>query len=214
MKARLLGVAIALLAARTANAETPKWFSAEIGAGGMQMTGTAVKDVYGSKNEPAFHMRGGVLIKSILDIGCGGDFAQITGHRVGTVGGASSAETSRLTLGPMFGTALVRLDVLRNQWVVPYAGGGVAYLVWSERNPASNKQVDGDKYGWTAVGGLQILLDTFEPARAADVDSYSGINDTFLTLEISRTDYDRLGRGPTGLDLSHWTGRAAFLFEF
>ena len=210
----LLATAALVLLALPARAESPKWFSTEIGFGGVRMTGANVKEVYGSRDQPAIHARAGLLIKSILDIGIGGDFTPISGHRVGTVGGGTSAEPTQLTLGPMTGTALVRLDVFHNQPVVPYFGGGVSYLVWGERDRLAGKNITGDKYGWTGVGGLASLLDTFEPARAADLDAYNGINDTFLTLEISRTEYDRLGKGATGLDLSHWSGRASFLFEF
>ena len=211
---KILLVASLLLASASAHAESSKWFSAELGAGGVRMTGDNVKTVYGKKDQPVIHARAGVLIKSILDIGIGGDFTQITGKRVGTVGGGTSAEPTQLTLGPMTGTGLIRLDIFHNQPVVPYFGGGVSYLVWGERDRLGGKNITGDKYGWTGVGGLAILLDTFEPSRAADLDSYDGINDTFLTLEVSRTEYDRLGKGSQGLDLSHWSGRASILFEF
>lgn len=213
MKA-FFATALLLLAAAPAHAESSKWFSTELGGGGMRMTGQNVKTVYGTKDQPTFHMRAGVLIKSILDIGVGGDFTQVNGKRVGTVGGGTSAEPTQLTLGPMAGTALLRLDFFHNQPVVPYGGGGVAYMVWGERDRLAGKNITGDKYGWTAVGGLAILLDNFEPARAADLDSYSGVNDTFLTFEVSRTEYDRLGKGQEGLDLAHWAARASFLFEF
>lgn len=193
---------------------TPKWFSVEIGAGAVQMTGTDVKQVYGKRDQPLFHMRAGVLVKSILDVGVGGDFAQITGKRVGAASGGTSAEPTRLTLGPLSATALVRLDFFHNQPVVPYGGGGIAYMIWGERDRLADRNVSGDKYGWIATGGVMILLDQFEPARAADFDSWWGVNDTFLTVEVSRTEYDRLGKGPTGLDLNHWSGRASFLFEF
>ena len=214
MKAQLLALASVALLSGRAHAESPKWFSAELGGGGVQLISPTVRTVYGSRNQPAFHARVGVLVKSILDVGVGGDFTQITGKRVGVVSGGQSAEPSQLTLAPLYGTALLRLDFFHNQPIVPYGGGGIAYLVWGERDLYANKSITGDKYGWTAVGGLQILLDNFEPGRAADLDSWDGVNDTFLNLEVSRTEYDRLGKGQTGLELSHWTGRATIMFEF
>ncbi len=205
----ILGFALPILA------ESPKSASFEIGGGTLTPTGAIVETVYGTdEREPVFHLRNGLLFWSILDLGASIDFCQITGRRIGTIGGEDSAEVSRLTLVPIAATALVRLDVFPNQPLVPYGGGGIAYLVWSERSPADDESVDGDKYGWTGVAGVQILLDWMEPDRAADVDGFWGVNDTYLNVELSRTQYDRLGRGNEGLDLSHWTGRATFMFAF
>lgn len=211
--------ALVLLLAAPASAQgnsdrSPKWGSAELGAGTVTPLGDVVQDVYGEDTYDAtVHGRVGVLLFSIVDLGVSADFAQLTGRRIGA-GGAQSAEITRLTLIPLTATGILRLDVLKNQWIVPYGGAGAAYLVWSERNPAADAQVDGDKYGWTALGGVQILLDVLEPSRAADLDGWWGVNDTYLNLEVSKTSYDRFGRGVEGLDLSHWAARASFMFEF
>ncbi len=194
--------------------ESSKWATFEIGGGVVRPTGTVVETVYGKDlAEPEFHMRGSLLLGSIFDVGLSGGFSQITGHQV-AADGTPSADVTRLTLAPFSATALVRLDFFRNQPIVPYGGGGLAYALWSERDALADEQVDGDKYGWTAVAGVQLLLDVLEPSRADDIDGFWGINDTYLTLEISRTEYDSLGKGVDGLDLSHWSARAAFLFEY
>ncbi len=195
--------------------ETPKWFSAELGFGAATPFGNLVQEIYGDRGlHPMWHGRFGLLLFSVFDLGLSADFAQITGRRIGVLEGERSAEYSRLTLAPFTATAIARLDLLPHQPVVPYAGAGVGYLVWSERNPIEDEQVDGDKYGWTWLAGAQILLDELEPARADDLDGWWGVNDTYLTLEYSRVDYNRLGKGRDGLNLNHWVVRASFLFEY
>lgn len=192
---------------------SPKWFSAELGAGGLQLEGDIATSVYDDQFEPAFHGRAGVLFFSILDLGLSADFAQITGRRLGEGSGDESAEISRLTLVPISANAILRLHFFRNQPIVPYAGAGYAYLVWSERNPIEDDQTDGDKTGVTMFGGVQILLDWIEPARADDLDNWWGVNDTFLNLEVSRSTYSD-SDDVNGLDLGHVQARASFLFEF
>lgn len=193
--------------------ESPKWFSAELGGGALQLQGDVARAVYGDGYEPTFHSRIGVLFFSMLDLGVSADATQITARRLGANDGTRSAELTRLTLLPLSATALIRLDLFRNQPIVPYAGAGYSYLVWSERNPIEDEQVDGDKQGVTLLGGVQILLDWMEPSRAQDLDAWWGVNDTYLTLELSRTTYGD-GDDVTGLDLGHLEARAAFLFEF
>lgn len=193
--------------------ESPKWYSAELGGGALQLEGDVVTEVYGDDYEPAVHGRLGVLFFSILDLGVSADFVQITGRRIGADTGERSAEISRLTLVPMSANAIVRLDFFRNQPIVPYAGAGWAYLVWSDRDVIEDDQVDGDKQGVTILAGAQILLDMLEPSRAQDLDGWWGVNDTYLTLEVSKTTYGD-SDDVEGLDLGHLEGRAAFLFEF
>lgn len=192
---------------------SPKWFSAELGAGGLQLEGGIATDVYDDRFEPAVHGRLGLLLFSIVDLGVSADFAQITGRRLGEGSGDASAEISRLTLVPLSANAILRLHIFPNQPLVPYAGAGYAYLVWSERNPIEDDQTDGDKSGVTLFGGVQILLDWLEPGRADDLDNWWGVNDTFLSLEVSRTTYGD-SDDVTGLDLGHVEARASFLFEF
>lgn len=193
--------------------ESPKWYSAELGMGGLQLEGDVASAVYGDDYEPAIHGRLGFLLFSILDLGVSADFAQIEARRLGADSGTESAEITRLTLVPITASAIVRLDFFPNQPIVPYAGAGYSYLVWSERNPIEDDQTDGDKQGVSMLGGVQILLDWMEPARATDLDSWWGVNDTFLILEASRATYGD-SDDQEGLDLGHVEGRAAFLFEF
>lgn len=193
--------------------DSPKWASFEVGGGVLQPTGSDVKAVYTDKQQAHFHVRGGVLLASILDVGIGADFAQISGHRVG-LSGATSAELTRLTLAPIDATGIVRLDFFHHQPLVPYGGAGIAYCLWQERDIVADHNVSGDKWGWTALGGLMINLGALAPNEQHDMDAWYGINDTFLTVEYQMHEYDRLGAGVEGLDLSHWDARASFLFEF
>jgi opacity protein-like surface antigen len=193
--------------------ESGKWFSAELGGAGLQLEGDIASRVYGDDFEPAFHGRMGVLLFSILDLGLSVDATQISARRVGTGDGTDSAEISRLTLVPIAASAIARLDFFPNQPVVPYAGAGFGYLVWSERNPIEDEQVDGDKQGVVLMAGVQILLDWMEQPRADDLDNWWGVNDTYLALEVARTTYGD-SDDQEGLDLGHISARASFLFEF
>jgi len=196
--------------------ESPRYGTFEIGGGALTPTGSDVQTIYGSGvHSAAFHMRGSWLpFERFVDLGLSADLTQMNGERTGLAGGGQSAEGTELTLAPFAATAALRLEVFRDQPLVPYGGAGLAYLIWGERDTFTGANVSGDKYGWTAFGGASVLLDWIEPGRARDLDGWYGINHTYLNLELAETRYDRLGKGVVGLDLSHWEARAAFMFLF
>ncbi len=83
-----------------------------------------------------------------------------------------------------------------DQWLVPYIGGGwTRALYWQEIEDQDNR--NGHEDGWHLRGGLQLLLDSFEPGRARAIESVSGINNTYLFLEAQtiKVDVDNIDLG-------------------
>lgn len=98
---------------------------------------------------------------------------------------STSADVESLKVGVASLGGTLRLDVLDEQFLVPYVRGGMSYLIFSH-DGADPVNTFGDKQGYYYGGGVEILLDKFEPDRAADLDISHGINDIYLTIEGRR----------------------------
>lgn len=187
--------------------ESPKWATFQLGGGVYLPDNDLIKDVYGDVNA-AGDLRVSALLFSILDVGASVGFQQWSGHGVGTSDGSESDDLFRLTTIPITATALARIDILKEQPVVPYAGGGFVFVDYNERDVYADQTTRGNDTGVVAIGGLMILLDMLEPGRAADADRYWGVNDFYLDLQASRFIFD-----DKGLDLSGWRFTANVMFE-
>ncbi len=108
-----------------------------------------------------------------------------------------------------------RLHLFDEQPIVPFARFGVDYVFWRESKLDTDlsalSKTNGAKAGthW-GVGG-NLLLDLFAPNRASKLESQSGINDTWLTVEYrSQT----IGAQSTGLQLSGWSLTAGIKVDY
>ena len=108
---------------------------------------------------------------------------------------------------------MLRLDVFREQPVVPYAGAGVTWSLFREKESSDADVVVGDKGGWYYAAGLELLLDRFEPARAADLDISRGINDTYITFEYRHQILTEVGETSL-LDFTADTVSLGLKFDF
>ena len=186
--------------------ESPKWATFQLGGGVYLPDTDLIKNVYGDVNA-AGDLRVSALLFSILDVGASVGFQQWSGNGVGVSDGTESDDLFRLTTIPITATALARLDILREQPVVPYAGGGFVFVDYNERDVYADNTIRGNDTGAVALGGVMILLDMLEPGRAADLDRYWGVNDVYLDLQATRFIFD-----DQGLDLSGWRFTASFMF--
>lgn len=119
-----------------------------------------------------------------LDVGITNDqiyeCSATTGELSGTL-----ADISLFTLGLGLG---YRFDYFDEQPLVPYVAVGLSgSLIPISSSAVAEDELEeqalGHRVGVYAGGGLEILLDTFSPARAADLELSSGINDTFVVID-------------------------------
>lgn len=123
----------------------------------------------------------------------GGGFflAQGTGQfdTTGSVGGQPAEEPQEqftLFVFPLSAGVNWHLDFFKNQWLVPYAGGGLTAFVFGERRDDDLNPALGAKWGISPAahfqGGGAFKLGR-GPRAFLDLDREYGINSMWLTLE-------------------------------
>lgn len=140
-----------------------------------------------------------------IDVGLG--FFQELDHLVTDDPDAvAGGDVTMLTMWPLMVDGTLRLQLLDEQFVVPYVRGGLDYVIWDERwdNASGGKdKVHGAKSGNHYGGGVQILLDPLSPARASLLEAQSGINDTYFVIEWRKQNVEKaVGGDETGMTFS------------
>lgn len=137
---------------------------------------------------PSFRMQLGRQwlnqIQLQLDLGVINDQVESCSKDTGEGAGEITA-FQKFTLGLGVG---YRFDYLDEQPLVPYLNVGLdGSLIPLSTSASFEDELGSSSVGYRlgayAGGGLEILLDTFSPTRAADLELSSGINDTFLVLD-------------------------------
>lgn len=135
----------------------------------------------------------------------------------------TSGDGTRLTLLPTSLSLVYRFDVAAVRWgipVVPYAKAGIDWVYWSITN--GNGQIAsggnggrgrGDATGYHTAVGLSLLLDVFDQGAAQEFDAETGVNHTYLFVELSHYALNGLGSKPQPR-LGDTTWSAGFMFEF
>lgn len=111
-------------------------------------------------------------------------------------GERSSDNTSFRTV-PIQAFLAYRFDVLAENFnvpLVPYAKAGVGTWLWWTGGES------GQRGGFSYGGGMQLLLDFFDPRLAAEFDREVGVNNSYLFVDWAAWKVD--GFGSEGFDLS------------
>lgn len=164
--------------------ESKKFMAAGLHVGWLWLNDANVQAVYTDKARFLTQLKFGVVPWSQyihVEIDTSFGFSQFTGSQRFVTGGAASADSVMLTLFPFAVDLLVGIDIAFEQPVVPYGGVGLNWTIFREHD--SDSKWNGYRLGPSAFFGAAILLDSFEHARAAALDSKTGINDAFLTIE-------------------------------
>ncbi len=117
-----------------------------------------------------------------------------------------------LTWWPLALDATFRAHFVDEQPVVPFVRYGWDYVLWSEKHDVGTEKetVQGGKFGTHFALGGNVLLDVFQPGRASFLETQTGINDTWITIEWRRQRVDarnapwggRLANAQNALDFS------------
>ena len=134
-----------------------------------------------------------------------------------------SGDSTRLMLIPTSLSLVYRFDVAAVRWgfpLVPYAKAGLDWVYWSIANTnggiASDKagaKGRGDATGFHVAAGLSLLLDVFDSGASQEFDSETGINHTYVFVELGHYEINGLG-SKTQPRLGDTTWSAGFMFEF
>jgi hypothetical protein len=118
-------------------------------------------------------------------------------------GATLSAESTELTIFPMYGVAVLRVDVLDKEAhipLVPYAKFGPGWALWRASNSGgtsvspSGKIGEGTTLGFEAAVGLAFDLNVLDLAAARGFDTSVGVNHTYAFFEAFWADLNGLGQ--------------------
>ena len=143
------------------------------------------------------------------------------GRNVTTVTGRASADTTDLTIYPIYGVAVLRADVFFRDFgfpLVPYGKAGIATGIWRATNSAGTSTsagVSGKGVTWgeNFSLGLSFMLDSIDPGASRNMDNATGINTTSLFFEGTFLALNGIGQDhPLRVGSTNWTAGMAFEF--
>lgn len=137
-----------------------------------------------------------------LGPGFGMGYTKMSGGVFDNMGNATG-QTTTLSILPMYGVAVLRVDVLSKTTpvpLVPYGKAGIGYALWwtDDGSGSLERTQDGTVGSDTSWGtqfalGIMLLLDVFDRRAAANMDSTSGVNSSYLFLEWYNSDLSGFG---------------------
>jgi hypothetical protein len=136
-------------------------------------------------------------------------------------GNTLSAETTSLTIFPMYGVAVLRADVLDRELhvpLVPYAKLGFGWALWRASNALGTSSADGRLGEGTTLGiqaalGLAFDLNVLDMAAARGFDNSMGVNHTYAFFEAFWADLNGLGQAHA-LPVGAYTWSAGVALSF
>jgi hypothetical protein len=136
-------------------------------------------------------------------------------------GNTLSAESTSLTIFPMYAVAVLRADVIDRELhvpLVPYAKLGIGWGLWRASNSAGTSNVNGRVGEGTSLGihgavGLALDLNALDRAAARGFDNSMGVNHTYAFFEAFWADLDGLGQAHA-LNVGAYTWSAGLALSF
>ena len=186
-----LASALALPGAAQAAEERPKKHSdleLRVGPTTMVDPSGALSAVYASDRFTTVWLEGGPQLWRVLEFDVGVGVIRKEGNPVGELSGTTSTESSRISLLPLSFSVTGRLELIREQWIVPFARVGGDYWAWMEQTDEGEGFFLGDRLTGGKPGvhwgyGVDILLDPLDRARASQAEALWGIHDTYIVIE-------------------------------
>jgi hypothetical protein len=124
--------------------------------------------------------------------GLGWGYTNTSGTATLVSSGMPSAEQTSLSIMPMYGVGVFRLDVLARETAVPLVGyvkAGLGYGLWWSGNDLG-AQSKGHTWGTHFALGGMLLLDALDEHSAVELDNEWGINNTYFYFEWMKANLD------------------------
>ncbi len=170
---------------------TPRSWNFEVRYGPfLSQSNTALTDTFGSSDNRLLRAEIG-WTRNLVEVDFNFGLYSDSGGQT-TESGESSSDEDTLTAVPFALDATVRLDLFKEQPVVPFARAGIDYWLWNE-TWVSDYDADGGgdttdgSPGWHWGAGLYLLLDPLDQASASRLETVAGVNDTYLVAEYRQT---------------------------
>lgn len=142
--------------------------------------------------------------------------------------GPRSGQDTSLTILPMYLVAVLRVDVLWNEFGIPfapYAKGGVGWAMWwaalagdteevATGTPGSTISGQGTTFGYQWALGGALLLDFFDEEAAGEMDNSIGVNHSYIFAEwyVSKLEGGGIFSKQMYVGTNSWAAGLAFEF--
>ena len=114
--------------------------------------------------------------------------------------GDDSGQDTNLAIMPMYGVAVLRIDTLARETVIPlvaYGKAGIGYgLYWS--SDVLGTHLEGHTWGTQFALGGMLLLDEFDEHAAVEMDNEWGINNSYIFGEWMMANLNGFGSSNNG----------------
>jgi hypothetical protein len=206
--ATLLALALAAAPAAARAQPSPRHGSFELGAGTYRpdidsdfASPGPYQQVFGSGRGWSF--RAGVS-KALyqrfgtLELGFRTGWFRDEGHGLVDVGGSltPSGDETKINIIPTSLTLTYRFDWLAERYGIPLAPYGrfsFERYNWWVTDGKGDWAKEGGTNGWSATGGLALLLDFIEPGAARTLDRETGVNHTYVFFDVTKSKVDDFG---------------------
>ncbi len=134
-----------------------------------------------------------------VDVGFSAGYFQDSGHGVyaaGTNQGQPSPDTTAFHVLPTTLFASYRFDWLAEHYNVPlapYVRLGLERYNWWVTGSGGKTTKTGATNGFSFGGGLALQLDFFDPTLSREMDRDSGINRTYVYIDVEKSKVDDFG---------------------
>jgi hypothetical protein len=105
-------------------------------------------------------------------------------------------DDTSLRIVPTSLTLTYRFDWLATRHGIPlafYARGALERYNWWVTDGGGDWAEKGATHGWSATGGVAFLLDFIDAGLARELDTDTGVNDTWLFFDVTTTKVDDFG---------------------
>ena len=131
--------------------------------------------------------------------------------------GAPSAEETSLSIMPMYGVGVLRIDELARRTAIPlvaYGKAGIGYGLWWTGNDLETQR-RGQTWGSHFAFGGMLLLDALDSHASIEIDNEWGVNNTYLFFEWMSANLDNFkgGSDPSVMRVGTQTWMLGLAFE-
>lgn len=199
-----------LLAAGT-RPDRPHW-SLELKGGAFSPDAPDWSRFYGSSFTGEYGAALSYKVHRRIEVGLEGSYSKAAGKGLQQGHALQSGKVTYEHV-PLNLFVLARGVFNENQWLVPYAGGGLTRVFYREKVTDQGK-TQGSVNGFHARAGLQLLLDGLESDAANNLYLDFGVHHSYFFLEgkYTRAMAETLPAGSTNIGGTGYLG--GFLFEF
>jgi len=130
-----------------------------------------------------------------LGPGIGWGYTRMSAQAALQSNGEPSAEKTFLSIMPMYGIGVFRVDVLARETPIPIVGyvkAGLGYGIYWTGNDLET-QARGHTWGTHFALGGMLLLDAIDEHASIEIDNQWGINNSYFFFEWMRSDLNGFG---------------------